>query len=83
MGHELRLSPAALQTGLLRRWRAELAHSFVGDVISLSMYVATRKPGGFRDKTDSRFVNAEPMGDDLDGIARGVQARDLLALPCR
>jgi hypothetical protein len=31
MENELRLSPLALQTGLMRRWRAELATRFIAD----------------------------------------------------
>jgi hypothetical protein len=32
--NDLRLSPLALQTALLRRWRAELGISFFGNVIA-------------------------------------------------
>lgn len=64
--NDLRLSPEALQTGLLQRWRAELATQFVGDVISFAEHAARRNAKGFRDQANTRSMDAKPIGDHLD-----------------
>lgn len=49
---ELRLSPLALQTQLMRRWRAELGRTFFENVIAFphraSPGVVRKEPGGQR-----------------------------------
>jgi hypothetical protein len=42
MEDELRLSPEAMQTGLMRRWRAELATNFILDNV---IWIHRRTPG--------------------------------------
>jgi hypothetical protein len=80
MEDELRLSPEAMQTGLMRRWRAELANSFVADVISFAEYVAARNAERFRNNPRTGAMNAELMRDDLDRDALGIEPCNVLAL---
>lgn len=81
--NELRLSPQALQTGLMQRWRAELASQFVGDVISFAEYVATRNAKGLRDQANSSPMDTEPMGDRLDWEPIGIKPCNEMSLRWR
>jgi hypothetical protein len=78
--NELKLSPEALQTGLMRRWRAELATNFVADVVSLAEYVAARNAQRPRNHPGTSRVNAELMRDDLDRDTIGIEPCNALAL---
>jgi hypothetical protein len=78
--NELRLSPEALQTGLMRRWRAELAKNFVADVVSLAEYVAARNAQRPRNDPRTSRMNAELMRDDLDRDTIGIEPCNALAL---
>lgn len=81
--NELRLSPEALNTRLVRRLRAELATRFIADVISFAEYVAARNPKGSRDQAHARFVNAELTSDVSYRDIEPIQPCDTLALRWR